>query len=357
MPVVDFKTIEEPSIFLNPERNDLKLILWAGDVSRSLSLSGSQDTDKMTTDVERLPDYDVYLCNGYLPGLHENAVYLDKKESQTGRLSYICVIDVNDEQQMGQFIRIFGSKFAVIDSDYYGNTPTLPFKYYSQLLAPGGKAYHTEGINSLRMPKEEFLNALELFAPVITPELNDRRYWTNEIMEQAMYNNMPPSHVWSSPDLKHPYYDGIRERQTKFLNDQKTRNPQFHYARCNGGVLEAINLTEYWDKLPLEIILSPISSIPNELVVINGFKADFATYLIRRIQAEGLCGEDAVAYLDEIYSNTNAQIYRCQQILKWNAYCNKISKFPLLVPTIGYSIDMRGARAPTRDYGVTISKA
>lgn len=360
MPVIDFKTIQEPSIALNAEQNDLKLMLWAGDVCRSLSQEAGDVcrviNDKPATDIERLPDYDVYLCNGYLPGLHENALYLSKRNSQAARLSYICIIDVNNQEQMDQFIRIFQSKFAVIDSDYYGNTPTLPFKYYSQLLAPGGKAYHTEGINSLRMPKEEFLNALELFAPVLTAELNEKRYWTDEIIEQGKYNDLSPSHTWASPDLKHSYYDGIRERQTKFLNCQKNRNPMFHQARG----FTADNISEYWDQLPIPILTMPLINIPDEMKLIgDSYKATLATYLTRRIQATGLCDADAVAYIEEGVTNTDKHLRHCQQIILCSQYCDKINaEVNDLIPSIGYFTDVRKAwLAPIREYGVTISKA
>jgi hypothetical protein len=32
------------------------------------------------------------------------------------------------------------------------------------------------------MPTEELYNTLELFAPVLNPELNEKRYWTDEMV-------------------------------------------------------------------------------------------------------------------------------------------------------------------------------
>lgn len=345
MPVINFKTILEPAITFNPERNDFKLILWAGDVSRVIN-------DRAVTDVERLSDYDVYLCYGYLPGLSENSSYLIERD--TKQLSYICVIDINDEHQMNQFIRIFGGKFALIDSDYHGNTPTMPFKYYSQLLTPGATAYHTEGINCLRMPTEELYNALELFAPVLTPELNEKRHWTDEIVEQAKYNDLSPAHTWASPDLKHPYYDGIRERQTKFLNCQKNRNPIFHQARG----FDAERFTEYWDQLPTPILTTPLLHISDEMsAVCEGYKATFATYLTRKIQAMGLCDSDATAYIEEGITKTDTHVRHCQKIILWANYKAKVvADAPDLLPSLTYFVDIRKPGSPIREYGVIISK-
>jgi len=114
----------EPIVQIVPElegRHDLRMVLWAGDCVH--------DT---ITDVERLPNFDVYLCFGFSQTLPENVDYIYSKRSRPG---IICIIDVWAKEQMDRLIEVFRGRFSVIDSDYNGNTPTLPREYYDALLS------------------------------------------------------------------------------------------------------------------------------------------------------------------------------------------------------------------------------
>jgi len=344
MPVLNFK--DSANIQLNkiPETG-LRLMLWAGDM-----VHGG------LTDIERLPGYDVYLCYGFTPGLYENAFYLEALDTSGSSRHYLCILDVDDQQQMCRFTDLFRGKFSVIDSDYFGNTPTLPFKVYSDLLASGGTAFHTEGINSLRMPQEEYLNILELFAPVLTQEIGERRRWTRELIQEAIDNKLSPGSAWSSPDLKQPYYDGLRAKQEQFIRDQVARSATF-WMTFN---YNKDNIKEYWNTLPIPILTTPLFGLAPELEFLREYMAQFHAYLIDRVTAirddsmdEG--HEDYIIYLDEDKSLDDS-ISRCQNILKKRAYCRMIGTSPLLVPALKYFVDTRHRGSPRRVYGVTISK-
>ena len=154
-------------------KHNLRLILWAGD-----SCHGD------VLDVERLPNYDIYFCYNTAGKLKENDAFISTHKIH----SCICICDY---QNMDTFLSIFGNRFSVVDSDYYGNTPTLPLKSYSKLLQLGGIGYHIKGINGGRFPAIELSNVLELFAPVLPTKLNDLRLWTGIMSKLAFANNIP----------------------------------------------------------------------------------------------------------------------------------------------------------------------
>ena len=216
-------------------RSHLKMVLWAGDCVHD-----------GITDIERLPDFDVYLCFGFSQTLGANVDYIYNRS----RPGIICIIDACVKEQMDRFIEVFRGKFSVIDSDYNGNTPTLPREYYHALLSNEGKAFNIVGINGCVLPTEDFQNSMELFAPMLSPEDNLRRTWTAEMLELAKANDLTPGSTWTSPDFKDPYYDGIRVRQERLMEWNKNRNPvksdMWNYSKDN--------IEEYWSLLPLHIL-------------------------------------------------------------------------------------------------------
>jgi len=217
-------------------RSDLRMVLWAGDCVH----------DEIT-DIERLPNFDVYLCMGFIQTLQANVDYIYNNRSKSG---VICIIDIWNKQEMDRFIELFRGRFAVIDSDYNGNTPTLPREYYDALLSDEGKAFNIRGINGCIMPTENFQNSLELFGPMLSPEDNWRRIWTKEVIDIAKANDLSPGSTWSSPDLKDIYYNKVRENQERLMEWNKNRNPAssqiFNYSKDN--------IEEYWKLLPLHIL-------------------------------------------------------------------------------------------------------
>lgn len=230
--IVDFSRRDIVTIGLE---GDLRLILWAGD-----------GIHEGVTDIERLPGFDVYICLGISPGINANLEYIYKRSAP----GIICILDVFNRSQMARFVDIFRGRVSVIDSDYKGNTPTLPVEYYYELLSEGGKAYNMKGINSLRSPFEDVQNALELFAPVLSGEDDERRTWTEEMLQLAKDNRLTVGETWSSPDIKDPYYDHIRSRQEDKIRWNKDRNPIWFDVRKYSE--ETLN--EYWSRLPLYIL-------------------------------------------------------------------------------------------------------
>lgn len=256
-------------------KSNLRLMLWAGD--------GLHDG---VCDIERLSNYDVFLCAGYAGNLDVNLQYL--KEHYNGS-KVICILDAKSPGQLAAFCSLFRSRFAVIDSDYFGNTPHLDLDTYSVLLSTGGAAYNIRGITGLRYPDEEFLNILELFAPVIPDHLNYRRMWTAELLQIAEANQLIPSFAWSSPDLVQPLYNGVRERQAAFFESQLRVARGTHSSRYN---YSAETMEAYWATLSTAILTNDLrawrmTGEPDDLI--NGYKERFAVYLRGLVIADGEC--------------------------------------------------------------------
>jgi len=229
-------------------RGLLSMILWAGDMVHD-----------GISDVERLPTFDVYLCYGYDETLQANIDYLNSRMKP----GLICILDYNNESQMNRFVELFHNRFGIIDSDYNGNTPSLPLKYYRDLLSDDGKAFNMKGIQGCHFPTEDYQNMLELFAPMLSTEHNNKRSWTRDILYLAECNNLSPSATWTSPDLKQPYYNKIREDQERFLKQQDSRNPN----RSRSYLYTRDNIEEYWATLPdnvLTVNMERVASIHNE---------------------------------------------------------------------------------------------
>lgn len=215
-------------------RSDLRMILWAGDCVH----------DEIT-DIERLPDFDVYLCYGFIQTLQQNVDYMYNNRSNGG---VICIIDALNKELMDNFVNIFRGRFSIIDSDYNGNTPTLAREYYDALLSDNGKAFNIKGINGCVLPTEDFQNCMELFAPMLSRGDNYLRTWTAEIVDIARVDGLSPSAAWTSPDFKGDYYNGIRVRQEQLMKWNKNRNPVSSYEYSKD------NIEEYWKLLPLHIL-------------------------------------------------------------------------------------------------------
>jgi len=304
----------ESSIFPMIPAGSLRLMLWAGDCSRN-----------GVTDIERLHAFDVYLCRGYYQdSLQENIDYNRRRANP----AIICVIDVTNKNQMDRFLDLFRGRFSVINSDYHGNTPTLPLEYYKTLLAIDGKAFNLKGINSLIMPSEDFLNTLELFAPILNAEDRERRQWTEKLIQLGKDNDIPTSFAWSSPDFKHSYYDDVRVEQERFNEFRKTRNPIATYA----STYSADTIEDYWVRLPLNIL-----TVNYERAASSESVKGYITEMGDRFREFLL--NLAESYLDD----ANKGIFR--DYLKYQSI-HKIQTFYELCATIpgiqfGYHIDTR----------------
>jgi hypothetical protein len=303
------------TILQNQSRKNLRLILWAGD--------GEHDG---ISDVERLPNYDVYVCLGFQgPRFDKNVASL--VDSQT-----ICILDIHNEEQMVRFHNAFKGSFAHIDADYKGNTPTLPLSSYASLLMPGGRAFHTEGINGLRMPEEDLLNTLEIFAPVLSSELADKRRWSSIVLEIAKGSEITPGEVWESPDLKNPVYESILDRQNRFVQWQSERNAA--WPRC------ADSLEEQWGSLADRVLTWGIVNDSRIMDAIWPHLVTFSDYLaqrIRDIMLEKQMGRYDYFAEYEKMGDVVAGIRFKQKVLKWLLYEVPVG----LTSHIGYYTDMR----------------
>ena len=308
------------TILQNQCRKNLRLILWAGD--------GEHDG---ISDVERLPNYDVYVCLGFQGSRFDKNV-ASLTDSQT-----ICILDIHNEDQMTRFHAAFAGSFAHIDADYMGNTPALPLSSYARLLGPEGHAFHTEGINGLRMPEEDLLNTLEIFAPVLSPELADRRRWSSIVLEIAKGSEITPEEAWDSPDLKNPVYESIVDRQNRFVQWQSERNGA--WPRC------ADSLEEQWGSLADRVLTWGIVNDSHVIDAIQPYLITFSDYLTQRIRDIMLEKQmDRYDYFAECEKMVDvvAGIRFKQKVLKW-----LVREVPTgLTAHIGYYTDVRFPDGP-----------
>jgi hypothetical protein len=313
-----------------PAKGPLKMILWAGDMVHN-----------GVTDVERLSGYDVYLCFGFTQSLQSNIDYIYTLDKP----AYICIIDVKSEEQMTRFIKQFRGRFSVIDSDYHGNTPQLDPMYYSALLQTGGIAYNVEGINSLHAPRWDYINALETFAPILPFTLNNERRYTHLMLELAKNNDLPVDMAWTSPDLKHQYYDDIRSGQESFSSRRKLLNPSHVEART----LDESMLETYWSNMSEEILTFNVgrAEIEARCSVQELFGSDrwnrFTRYLNARV-------EDIVQGVDDFRTYAKDDLSKVQKMLKLSVVARGFKDFKA---TYGFYTDTRKNAVV---YGLSLSK-
>jgi len=270
--VIDFEHLSKNIPVIG---ENLRLMLWAGDcISAGV------------TDVERLLGYDVYLCSGYPQGLYTNI-------ARMGYSKIMCILNIHNPYHLDKFIEMFAGKFSLIDSDYKGNTPTLPLTVYSKLLTVGGRAYNTKGINSCRLPTEEYLNAIEMLAPVLPPEIIVGRMWPTEIIELAKDNKLKPYELWTSPDIHGTEYNYIRDARVKFNETQKLRNPAWP--------MMADDLPRQLESLSLRVITSSLDIYWAPTHMKDGLNDAITTHLqeISDFLAKKIALDDA-DYLEQI---------------------------------------------------------
>lgn len=319
--ILDFTRRHTAANVQPPLHPNLRLMLWAGD-----------GESEGVTDIERLPNYDVYLCLGF-----EGPRFDKNVDSLTGSQK-ICILNIHDKEQMARFQRVFAGSFALINADYRGNTPALPLAVYATLLAAGGRAYNTEGINGLRMPEEDLLNTLEIFAPVLSPDLKERRQWSNMIIGMAKGNEITPGEAWASPDLKDPLFRTIVEGQNRFIQWQSERNKA--WPLC------AQSLEEQWASLGDRVLTWGILNDLSVLEVIRPHLLKFSDYLEQRIRTtmleKGMDNHDYLTESEKIDGDAVVHVRFKQKVLKW-----LLREVPAsLSVQIGYYADERLPGAP-----------
>jgi hypothetical protein len=239
-------------------------MLWAGDCVHN-----------GVPDVIRLTNYEVFVCKGYdFDGsLGENIEAL-------GADQVLCILDVNNEQQMCDFRYVFRERFRKISSDYHGNTPSLPLSEYVNLLEHDGIARHVFGIGGLIFPYEDYYRVLETFVPALSPKWKDQRQWSRQVLELAERDSLSPGMVWTDPDINLPFYAYVKEAQARFSVMQQKRNPAWPGY--------GLTLEEHWDSLPLtSLYASPYLHLTNGPELIDEVEPHFATlsaHLAKRMQ-------------------------------------------------------------------------
>jgi len=245
-------------------RHGPSLMLWAGDCVHN-----------GVPDVIRLTNYEVFVCKGYdFDGsLGENIEAL-------GADQVLCILDVNNEQQMCDFRYVFRERFRKISSDYHGNTPSLPLSEYVNLLEHDGIARHVFGIGGLIFPYEDYYRVLETFVPALSPKWKDQRQWSRQVLELAERDSLSPGMVWTDPDINLPFYAYVKEAQARFSVMQQKRNPAWPGY--------GLTLEEHWDSLPLtSLYASPYLHLTNGPELIDEVEPHFATlsaHLAKRMQ-------------------------------------------------------------------------
>jgi len=272
-------------------RHGPSLMLWAGDCVHN-----------GVPDVIRLTNYEVFVCKGYdFDGsLGENIEAL-------GADQVLCILDVNNEQQMCDFRYVFRERFRKISSDYHGNTPSLPLMEYINLLEHDGIARHVFGIGGLILPYEDFYKVLETFAPVLTSKWKDQRQWSQQILELAKRDSLSPGMVWTDPDINHPYYANVKEAQLRFSVMQQKRNPLWP---GHGQTLE-----EHWYSMPITSLCVPsylhITNGPELMEELEQYFAALSTHLSQRMQQHPQFNMVNAESLEGTYANmTQMEVIR-----------------------------------------------
>lgn len=319
--ILDFTRRHTAAHVPPPPHPNLRLMLWAGD--------GEYEG---VSDVERLANYDVYLCLGF------EGPRFDKNVESLTESQKICILNIHDKEQMGRFQEVFAGSFALIDADYRGNTPALPLTEYATLLAPGGHAYNTEGINGLRMREEDLLNTLEIFAPVLSPELKQRRQWSSLILEVAKGAEITPGEAVASPDLKNPIHSHILENHRRFVQWQSERNKA--WPLC------ANSLEKQWASLADRVLTWGIIDDSSVLDVIRPHLLKFSDYLEQRIRTlmleKVIDRHDYLTECEKIGGELVVQVHFKQRVLKW-----LLREVPAtLSARIGYYRDVRLPAGP-----------
>ena len=288
----------------------LRMILWAGD--------GMHDG---VTDIERLRNFDIYVCMGYPSTLQPNIDYLYNRAEP----GVICIVDVSSVEQMQRFIKEFAGRISTIDADYHGNTPRMKPEYYSALLANGGRAYNVEGINSMMIYMADYTNALEVFAPILPDNLKAERRFTPQMVQLAKDNDLPVDFAWTSPDLKDPYYNDIRKGQESYSAYKQALNPNHLVIyKFNDTTLE-----EYWSELSSDFLTfnytRAVTHNPALKDILEPYFGRFRVYITSKVMRE-------VDDLDEFIKQV-LTLEEIQKLYKLSQYARKFTGFSQHIST------------------------
>jgi len=322
--ILDYTKMNVHPDQLPPIRTGLRLMLWAGDGEHH-----------GVTDVARLRGYDVFLCMGL------NQEILQRNIDRMVGSQTLCIINIREKEQMTEFCREFAGAFSHIDSDYYGNTPSLPMSYYRFLLSSGGMARNIVGINTLIMAEEDTLNTVELFFPVLDEKTKQRRFWDKSVLALSNRDDLSPGEAWSSSGFSHHYYDYVREAQARFVEWQKRRNSAWPSYK--------LTLYEQWESLGADLLSSRIS-LPIEVQYLEKFSAYLTQKIASILEAKPMFTLVQSAMDEDCYGKDIAAVIRIQQ----NVIKHLMTELPSsLTGMIGRYIDERYESRPA-EFGLTL---
>ena len=332
------------------KKESLSLMLWAGD--------GIHD---YITDVQRLPNYDMYLCNnGDIATINKNNDYINQQPQPR----CICIIDVFDSKQIELFLQLFKERFYIINSDYYGATPRLSLKYYSTLLKSNGVAYNIEGISNASFPTIDLSRILELFAPILPKELNYLRHWTLDLIKLAFYNDLPPQTIYNDSEFE-KNYSFIKSDQKIFKEKQKKLYPELDSSIS----YSKDSIESYWDLLSSSILCvnldngfrwlsHPIYEWMDDQFkdgsCIIKYKERFANYLYNRIYLSNINQDDFNKYIESKSNTLENKIKALQFVIGKLSY--NTNKYSLIRNIIYYNDERKVSDPEMKTYGLVIIK-
>ena len=322
--ILDYTKMNVHPNQLPPIRTGLRLMLWAGD--------GEHDG---VSDVARLRGYDVFLCLGIQKEM------LQRNIDNLFGSQILCIINVREKGQMTEFCREFAGAFSHIDSDYYGNTPSLPVNYYNMLLGSGGVARNIVGINGIIMAQEDMLNTVELFFPALDEKTKQKRFWDKSVIALGKRDEISPGEAWSSPGFSHHYYDYVREAQARFITWQKNRNSAWPSYKPT--------LEQQWESLGADVLASRIS-LPIAAEHLEQFSAYLAQKIANILEAKPMFTLVQSAMDEACYGKDLMGVIRIKQ----NVIKDLMTELPsTLTGMIGRQIDERRESRPV-EFGLSL---
>jgi hypothetical protein len=158
---------------------------------------------------------------------------------------------------------------------------------------------------------EDFINLLEIFAPILPASLRDKRRYTEEMIQLAKDNGLTVDMAWTSHDLDDPYYDEVRDRQKHFTEYRKRLNPNHISALC----FNEFTIEDYWSELSIRILTT---NFKKALAVCEAKRIpldSFAIYLDKFKEYLSIRFQELLEDVEE-YKEANLPFERIQELYK-----------------------------------------
>ncbi len=141
-----------PDWFHIPEMG-LKVICGPGDY-----VHFRPSLNRFVTNVEQYIDYDVFVCYGD-SGVHQREAHTSVEENERYLIDHnhnklICLIDINNKEQMENFTRLFGNKVIHINRQDH-HSPIFEMNDAFKLLKAGGIIHIKSPMGNIALPMAE----------------------------------------------------------------------------------------------------------------------------------------------------------------------------------------------------------